>query len=227
MSAPEILSLVKSIPDGQAATVTLTDSAGKRQLCECVFKESIAPAFFLVFPLDEMPKDIDLAQQCPLVSRDRDDNTVSFLAEIEARTKHHVFELVAKKAVRPEDLREYFRVDLRTYIAVRFYCQENGKNSLKWEMAGETVDLSQSGVLAFFPDECQDKSPVEIELRLTNPAETIHCVGHIVRAQRLRKNRWLTSFHFDEISSRSRDVIAMNCFSEQRRQLREKVQTAR
>lgn len=227
MSAPEILSLVKSIPDGQAATVTLTDSTGKRQLYECVFKESIAPAFFLVFSLDDIPQVIDLTKQCPLVSRDRDGNTVSFLAEIEARNRNHVFELVAKKPVRPEDLREYFRVDLRTHIAVRFYSQQNGEEGLQWELAGETVDLSQSGVLAFLPDECQDKHPVEIELKLINPAETIHCIGHIVRAKRIRKNRWLTSFHFDEISSRSRDVIAMNCFSEQRRQLREKVQTAR
>ena len=227
MSAPELLSLVKSIPDGQAATVTLTDTTGKRQLFECVFKESIAPAFFLVFPLDDIPKDIDQTKQCPLVSRDRGNNTVSFLAEIEAKNKNHVFELVAKKSIRPEDLREYFRVDLRTHIAVRFYSQQNGEESLEWELAGETVDISQSGVLAFFPDECQDKHPIEIELSLVNPAETIFCTGHIVRTKRVRKDRWLTSFHFDEISSRSRDAIAMNCFSEQRRQIREKVQTAR
>lgn len=227
MPAPEILPLVKSIPDGQAATVTLTDSTGKRRLHECVFKESIAPAFFLVFPRDEAPQDIDIGNQCPLVSRDREGNAVAFLAEIEAINKNHVVELVAKKAVRPEDLREYFRVDLRTHIVVRFYLQQQGTETLQWQLTGETVDLSQSGVLAFFPDECQDKHPIEIELHLHNPAETIHCIGHIVRMQRLRKNRWLTSFHFDEISTRSRDLIAMNCFAEQRRQLREKVQTTR
>lgn len=225
MSAPEILSLVKSIPDGQAATVTLTDPTGKRQLYECVFKESIAPAFFLVFPHHALPEEVDLTKQCPLVSRDRAENTVSFLAEIETRNKNHLFELIAKKPVRPEDLREYFRVDFRTHIAVRYYSPQN-EEELEWELNGETVDLSQSGVLAFLPDECKDTHPVEIELSLINPAETILCIGHIVRSKRIRKNRWLTSFHFDEITSRSRDAIAMNCFSEQRRQLREKVQTA-
>lgn len=227
MAAPEILSLVKSIPDGQAATATLTDLTGKRQLHECVFKESVAPGFFLVFSPGEVPQDIDLTKQCPLVSRDRNDNTVTFLAEIEARHKNHLFELIAKKSVRPEDLREYFRVEIRTRIAIRYYLEQNGEEELNWEMAGETVDLSQSGVLAFFPNECQNADPIEIELKLIEPAETIYCTGHIVRTTRIRKDRWLTSFHFDQISSRSRDLIAMNCFSEQRRQLREKVQTAR
>lgn len=226
MSSTEIRSLVKSIPDGQAATVTLTDLAGKRQLYECTFKESIAPAFFLVFPPDASPQEIDQTKQCPLVSQDRADNIVSFLAEIESRSKNHIFELIAKKSVRPEDLREYFRVDIRTHISVRFYSIENGEEHLEWEMDGETVDLSQSGVLAFFPEECRDSQPLEIELSLVNPAETIFCTGHLVRTKRIRKNRWLTSFHFDEISSRCRDAIAMNCFAAQRRQLREKVQTS-
>lgn len=227
MSAQEILSLVKSIPDGQAATITLTDLSGQRRLYECVFKESIAPAFFLILPTDDLPKEIDQTKQCPLVSRDRNNKTVSFLAEIEARKKPHVLELAARKSVRPEDLREYFRIDIRTHIAVRFYSEQSGKEQLEWEMAGETVDLSQSGVLAFFPEECRNAQPIEIELMLLNPGQTILCTGHIVRTKRIRKDRWLTSFHFDVISSAARDAIATNCFAEQRRQLREKVQTAR
>lgn len=226
MSAQEILSLVKSIPDGQAATVTLTDLSGQRRLYECVFKESIAPAFFLVFPPEALPKEIDSSRQCPLVSRDRNDNTVSFLAEVETRIKNHVIEFAAKKSVRPEDLREYFRVNFRTHASVRFYSEQNGAKQLEWEMDGETVDISQSGVLAFFPEECGNTHPIEIEILLLNPARTIYCSGHIVRSKRVRKDRWLTSFHFDVISPDTRDAIAMNCLAEQRRQLRDKVQTA-
>jgi c-di-GMP-binding flagellar brake protein YcgR len=226
MSGQEILSLVKSIPDGQGATVTLTDLAGQRRLYKGVFKESIAPAFFVVFPAGTLPEEIDRARQCPLVSRDREDNAVSFLAEIESRDKSHVLEMVARKAVRPEDLREYFRVVIRTHIAIRCYLEQNGKEYLDWELAGETVDLSQSGVLAFLPEECRDSHPVEIELMLLNPAQTIYCTGHVVRSKRVRQDRWLTSFHFDNISFGARDAIAKNCFAEQRRQLREKVQTA-
>jgi c-di-GMP-binding flagellar brake protein YcgR len=226
MSAQEILSLVKSIPDGQAATVTLTDNSGQRRLYECVFKESIAPSFFLVFPIDALPKEIDETKQCPLVSRDRSDKSVSFLAEIEARNKPHILELVARKSVRPEDLREYFRIEIRTFIAVRYYSGESNEKQLEWELDGETVDLSQSGVLAVFPEECRNSHPLEIELMLLNPAQTVLCTGHIVRSKRLRKDRWLTSFHFDVISPNVRDAIAMNCFTEQRRQLRNNVQTA-
>lgn len=226
MSAQEILSLVKSIPDGQAATITLTDNSGQRRLYECVFKESIAPSFFLVFPLDALPQEIDQTKQCPLVSRDRSDRSVSFLAEIEARNKPHILELIARKSVRPEDLREYFRIDIRTFIAVRYYSGESDEKQLEWELDGETVDLSQSGVLAIFPEECRNDHSIEIELMLLSPAQTVLCSGHVVRSKRIRKDRWLTSFHFDVISPNVRDAIAMNCFSEQRRQLRDKVQTA-
>lgn len=227
MPAPEILSLVRSIPDGQAATVTLTDPAGKRQVYECTFKESMAPAFFLVFAADAIPPEIDHSKQCPLVSRDRSGNTVSFLAEIETRSKTNLLELTARKVVRPEDLREYFRIEIRSPICVRFFLtEEDGNERLEWELDGETVDISQSGVLAFLADECRNTERLEIELSLPNPAEAIFCTGHLVRTKRIRKDRWLTSFHFDHISQRSRDIIAMNCLAEQRRQLRDKVQTA-
>ncbi len=226
MSSPEILSLVKSIPDGQASAVGFTDANGKRQFYDCIFKESIAPAFFLVFPPEALPQEIDQTRQCPFVSTDRSDNPVSFLAEIEERSKNHIFELKARKCIRPEDLREFFRVDIRTHIVLHFFTVENGIERLKWEMTGETVDISQSGVLAFFPDECQDTDGIDIEISLVNPAEKVYCTGHVVRSKRIRKNRWLTSFHFDEISARSRDIIAMNCLAEQRRQLRDNVRTA-
>ena len=218
--------MVKSIPDGQAATVTLTNAAGERRLFDCVFKESIAPSFFLVFPPENLPETLDQSKQCPFVSRDRSDAAVSFLAAIIERSKSHVLELVAKKSVRPEDLREYFRVDIRTDVMVRYYSNNPDDRKIEWEMDGQTVDLSQSGVMTILPDECRNEDPIEIEILLFNPAQTVICKGHVVRSKRVRKGRWLTSFHFDAISAHNRDAIAMNCFAEQRRQLRENVQTS-
>ena len=93
--------------------------------------------------------------------------------------------------------------------------------------AGETVDISQTGILTILTDECRAKKPVLIiELNLPNPAKIIICSGRVVRSKRLRHNRWLTSFHFDNISANAQDIIAKNCFAEQRRQLRENIQTA-
>jgi len=65
-----------------------------------------------------------------------------------------------------------------------------------------------------------------MEINLPNPAETIICSASMVRIKRIRKNRWLTAFHFENLSARSRDIIAKNCFAEQRRQLRENIRTA-
>ena len=94
------------------------------------------------------------------------------------------------------------------------------------ELTGETVDISQTGVLSILSDECKISKQLSIELDLPNPAETIICAGYLIASKRIRKNRWLTSFHFDNLSSKSREIIAKNCFSAQRQQLRENIQTS-
>jgi len=51
----------------------------------------------------------------------------------------------------------------------------------------------------------------------------LHSSGRIVR---VRKDRWATAFHFDDISAKAVDDITTNCFAEQRKQLREKFEIA-
>ena len=124
-----------------------------------------------------------------------------------------------------QDLRQFFRVTLRTRMAIRFFPENPDSKQQEWEMTGETVDISQSGLLALLPAECRNSSGLDLEIALVNPGKKVFCSGHVVRSQRLKKDRWLISFHFDEISSSDRDTIAQNCFAEQRRQLRDKGQT--
>jgi hypothetical protein len=65
-----------------------------------------------------------------------------------------------------------------------------------------------------------------IEISLPNPAGLIICSGQVIRSERIRKNHWLTAFHFNNIPSDARELITKNCFAEQRRQLRDNIQTA-
>jgi len=225
MSEKSITHLVKSIADNESATITLTNLEGERICCECLYKESEAPRFFVVFPPLEIAVDIDSSKSCPFVGKDRNGQTLSFSADIVEKTNDRTLELIAKKAIDPADLREYFRVNLTTRITVSFEPESDATGLSPWELSGKVVDISQSGVLTILPEECKNRQSIFIEIDLTEPCKTIYCVGHVVRIRRIKKGRWLTAFHFDDISQRTIDDIAVNCFAEQRRQLRENIRT--
>lgn len=221
----DIISIVNAIPDRQQASITLTDPTGKRIQISCVFKESDSPGFFLLFSPGAIPEDISKDWRCIFISKDEHGDPVSFSAKIVELTNNRVLELVANQSIRPEDLREYFRVTIKAPITVFFDPAGSDPKEQPFEIDGETVDISQTGVLTILSDECKIANPVMLELNLPNPADTVICTGKVIRSKRIRKNRWLTSFHFDNISTKGKDSIAKNCFAEQRRQLRENVQT--
>ena len=224
MSDQNIISRVKSIQDGKDATITLTDTNGERKTFDCIFKESIAPSFFLLFSADNLPQNIASDTQCPFTSIDNEGHIVSFSAKFSSTQNNRILEFTAKKAVNLEDFRDFFRVNITVPINVSHTPAESSSQSSSWSLDGKTVDISQSGVLAFLPEECQDTSSLEIEISLPSPQRNIFCVGHTIRIKRVRKHKWLTALHFDQLSSEDRDIIAMNCLAEQRRQLRENIQ---
>jgi hypothetical protein len=222
----DIASIVNAIPDRQSASVTLTDTSGKRTQVSCVFKESSSPSFFLLFPPNTLPQNIDMDKPCALVSQDIYGETVNFAAKIVEIPNNRVIELIANKSIRPEDLREYFRVNIKAQVAIFYNPEREDENDKAFEIDGVTVDISQTGVLTILSDECRIKKPVMIEISLPNPAGLIICSGHVIRSERIRKNHWLTAFHFNNIPSDARELITKNCFAEQRRQLRDNIQTA-
>ncbi len=221
----DIISIVNSIPDRQPASLTVTDSNGTRMQIPCIFKESEVPAFFLLFTPGSIPETIGTDWRYALVSKDANDETVTFSARLIGHPNNRIIEMVTKKSIRPEDHREYFRVNLRMPVAVFYDPEKDSVDEAPLELDGETVDISQTGVLTILADECTISKPLTIQLNLPNPTETIICTGCVVRSKKIRTNRWLTSFHFTKISAKSRDIIAKNCFAEQRRQLRENIQT--
>lgn len=221
----DIISIVNSIPDRQAASLTVTDTNGSRLQIPCTYKEAEAPAFFLLFTPGALPQNITKEWRCALVCKDAGEEPVTFSAQIVELPNNRVIEMVAKKSIRPEDLREYFRVNLKMPVTVFYANEQEVNDESPMELTGETVDISQTGVLTILSDECTPTNPLTLEIDLPNPAASIICTACVVRSKRIRRNHYLTSFHFDDISARSRDLIAKNCFAEQRRQLRENIQT--
>ena len=226
MSEKSITHLVKSITDNESAIVKLTTSTGQRTSCKCVFKESTAPGFFLLFPSPETISDVDLSKPCSFIGKNHYGQTLSFVANIVEKTNNRILELVAKRAIDPEGLREYFRVSLSTGITVSYMPATENSSQVEWELTGKVVDISQSGLLTILPEECKNTKSILIEIDLTEPCKTIYCIGHVTRIKRVRKDRWITAFHFDEISAKAVDDIAVNCLAEQRKQLREKIEIA-
>jgi len=225
MTHQDLAKLVSAIDDGEAAILTLTDADNNHHTLNGVYKESQAPCFFFLAPPGALPADIDRSWRGFFISNDHEGKEVSFLVDIVEQTNTRSVELICRQTVRFEEMRRYFRVTLRTPVIIRFFTENPERSDEDWQLEGETIDISQSGVLAVLPEECRTTENLDIELILDQPAKRVFCKGHVVRAKRFKKQRWLTSFHFDEIASGDRDALAKRCFAEQRRQLREKGQT--
>jgi hypothetical protein len=224
-SQQDLVKLVKSIGDGESATLTLTDGNNNQHTIQGVYKESEAPCFFFLGPAGSLPENLDNSWRCFFISNDAEGKEVSFLTDVVKQNSSRIVEMVARQTVRFEDMRRFFRVTLRTPVAIHFTAPDQNSDDNDWHLAGETVDISQTGILVLLPEECRNAHGLDIELTLDQPPKTIFCTGHLVRTKRLKKERWLTTFHFDEISTADRDTLAKRCFVEQRRQLRDKGQT--
>jgi c-di-GMP-binding flagellar brake protein YcgR len=218
-----LVNLIKNIRDSQPAEINLQLLQGGSVQLKCVYKESNAPNFFLVFPPKHLPDNIDTSKGCLVVVKD-DENSITFKAGIEQVKGDRILELFAQKTIEPSSLRTYYRADLRTSISASY---EPGpeERAQPWTFDGETLDLSGGGALAIFPAEFPNQQRISVHIPLPHSDQEIHCLSHVVRMKRLRKERWQIALQFDNLSQKERDRIVTCCLSEQRRQLREKVQT--
>lgn len=225
MSDAALISLVKSIRDGQEGSLNVQANDGEKVELDCVYKESIAPNFFIKLAGNALPGGFD--QSAPITFTYTGDNGESVLltARFAEVVNKRTVELTAAKSLDPASLREYFRVDFRTNVVISYTASPKPNHPQNWSVKGSTLDLSASGVLGLFPEECKKISGVNIEIDLVHPKKTIKLIGHVVRTKQLRGGRWHAALHFDEITPETRDDLISNCLSEQRRQLREKIQT--
>jgi c-di-GMP-binding flagellar brake protein YcgR len=222
MSDSAIVHLLKSIPDDQSATLTFLTTTGRTVHLDCIYKEGIVPPrFFLVFPAGILPKEINMPQQCLISIHGNDEDTVrpSFNARIEEGINDHTLELIATKNVDPTALRDFFRVPLNTPVTLSVAEESNTDPAVHWLVKGETLDLSGSGALTLFDEEIQEGRQLQITIDLPSPQASVSCLGHVVRARRVRRGRWQISLRFDQITNKLRDIIISNCLYAQRKQL--------
>jgi PilZ domain-containing protein len=216
---------IKNLVDSETAKIDIPTLDRQTIRLNCIYKESHSPNFFLVFPPKKLPLNIDTEKYCP-ISIKSGKTALTLTAKIVAINGDRTLELTAKNTVKPESLREYFRIGAKVSITAKYDPESPDSKTPAWTLTGKTLDMSGSGVLAIFPESPQTKHKITLLIQLKDGQENIECLGHIVRSRRLRKGRYQVSFHFDYIASKDKDSIISYCLQEQRSQLREKIQTA-
>jgi c-di-GMP-binding flagellar brake protein YcgR len=220
-----IANIIAKIGDKRQAIVKLATKGGQQQRFESIYREDEAPYFFLVFPPDTLPENLDFEANHPLAIL-QEPATISLDSSIVERRGDRTLYMIAKGTLDPSKLRDYFRVNTNTEITASYTPGSTAKTQRSWVISGQTQDLSGSGALALFGDEPKNRDHIMVEIFLPHKNTTINAVGHVVRKKRLRNGRWQVSFHFDSISSKHRDAIITHLLSEQRKQLRENVRTS-
>ena len=220
-----IAKTISRIPDSESAEIDIFTQNGQVIRLNCIYKESDAPEFFLVFPPKRLPKDINTDQLCP-ISIKVEKKPLTLTAKINSVNGDRTLELIAKNTVKPESLREYFRVDTKLSIVANYYQESIDGENRSWTLKGKTLDISGSGLLTIFPEEPQNKHKIELQLSMNDGKDIVCCTGHVIRTKRLRRGKYQVAFHFDTMKPKERDAIISFCLQEQRNRLRDKVNTA-
>lgn len=217
-----IANIIQSLRDGGKAIIKLIDQNGNFYHCECLYKEDKAPHFFLVFPPDTLPQDIDKEKNHPVIIL-RESSSLSLSTSIVGKINDRTLHLIANATLDPSCLREYFRINTSTRIIASYRAGSLEDAPADWTLSGQTQDISGSGALALFNEEPKNSNHIVVEIILPHKNITVNAVSHIIRKKQLRNRRWQVSFHFDSISTKHRDAIITYLLSVQRQQLRENV----
>ena len=218
---------LKNIPSGKPVRIFLPLLNRVDMVrAQCVYEKAPSPRFTLLFKPGMLPaEDIDTARPC-IVTIDMGGPTISLEAMIEKIDTPQTLQMIIRKSISHDQLREFFRVDAVTrVISKSFHTQFTSNDSQPWSLQGETVDISGSGILAVFSDLPPADKQVHLEISIpsTEP-ETVKVVAHPVRTVQLEDNRYEVAYHFDDITMEDRDKIIGSCLVIQRKLLRLKVQ---
>lgn len=219
--------ILQNIPQGKPVRIFLP--LLNRPDCvriQCVYQKTEPPKFSLLFKPGMLPVDeIDSTQPCIIII-DMGGPTISLEAMIVEIAHRQALQMIARKSISHEQMREFFRVDAETrVISKSFHTELFSTTSEPWSAEGQTVDISGSGILGIFDEKPRPDSQVRLEITIpsTEP-ETIMVLAHQVREQQLHDGRFQVAYHFDDISIEDRDRIINYCLVIQRKMLRLKVQ---
>ncbi len=219
--------IIETIANSKPVRVFLPIIGGKeRYRAHCVYQKTSPPNFNLLFTAGILPVDAINVQETAIISVDMGGPNLSLEAKIKAIAGDQILEMIMVKSMSHAQLREFFRIDAATVvIGSSFQSEVFGEQGESWSLAGKTVDISGSGILATFSQAPPMDKQIRLEITLpTLGPETISVLAHPVRSQKISDKQYEVAYHFDDISTEDRDKIIGCCLILQRRLLRLKVQ---
>lgn len=192
---------------------------------QCIYQQSISPQFTLIFKPGVLPvEEVDTAKSA-IINVDMGGPTISLEANILKISNSQTLEMLIQKTINHEQMREFFRVDAVTDVISNSFETAVFGDKEQESVAGKTVDISGSGILALFEDMPPQTEHIKLEISLPGEdLDTINIFAHQVRIQKLHDGRFEAAYHFDDISDEDRDSIIGTCLVLQRKMLRLKVQ---
>ncbi len=218
-------SILHSIADQKPVKVFLPiQGKAEMQRVHCIFEHTLIPQFNLRFVAGDLPEKID-ENKGVIVSVDIGGRMTSIEAMITSVVDNQTLELAVQKSITHAQMREFFRVDTATRVISKSFNTEEGSES--WQITGESIDISGSGILATFSSKIPESRYIALEITLPesdgDEDETVEIIAHQVRTIALDDGRYQVAFHFDRISDEDRDKIIGCCLVLQRKMLRLRV----
>ena len=218
-----IREIVNELLDRTRVVVDIPIKDSESQLLQSVLRKRQAPQLALFFPPGALENgNIETGTTCHLTIKHHD-RSINLLAKIDGLEDNRTLLMTATESVRPEAMREYFRVSINTPITAEYRPGPKEIKNRAWKLEGSTIDLSGGGVLALFTEKPLNRKRIHLTIDLPDQGDPAVCVAEVVRTYRMRKQRYQVAFHFEQIEQKTRDMIISCCLQEQRRQLRNKV----
>ncbi len=220
----KIKKIIEQLDNGDRATLDVPMIDGSTEIIHCVLKKTeTSPSLKLLYPSNTIQTENLLYEsKCRLVIQ-HGEGAVNLKVQIEKADNDNALVCTAFESIKPEELREYFRVMINISIHAIYQPGPKEKKNLPWLLKGKTIDLSGSGVLAMFPGKPQNNNHIQLEMDIPGQNMPILCQAKVIRTYRMRQKRYQVAFSFENIEQKTKDMIISCCLREQRRQLREKI----
>ena len=218
--------ILEKLNDNAPTIVDLPSSSNEENIrCKALLVKREFPSLELVFPPHSWEAgDLNIGADCNLAV-EHNGLTVNLIARLDGVIQERRLRFTAREPVSPEVLREYFRVSINIPVEASYIAGPKETKTRTWKMVGTTLDLSGSGVLALFAEKPPSNHRIQLVITMPDEKNPIACLANVVRSYRVRKNRFQVAFQFENISTKTRDVVISCCLQEQRRQLRDNVHT--
>lgn len=219
----EIKKFLEKIPDNAATRVAIPLRGQVEEMrINAFYRKGDAPGFFLVFPDDDFHLDaVDTARTSTVTFANGDQST-TVLSSITGLSNMRTLALKGQEIISRSQLRSYFRVDAAITVRLALPgAKKTNKKKSAWDITGDTIDLSGSGLMCSIDTPLAEEQQVKIELTLPGKkTQTAIAYGSVVRCRQVDEKEYHVALQFDMIDEENRDKIIAYCFELQRQYLK-------